>query len=140
MEEDTELQAHAAELQLKGQAALTRQERLTRQRALDKLQLPSFYDICKVARGGRAGGGRSAAAGEGMGGCGVQKGRSFSRSSKRSIGRNCHPSSCWDGRVHPLWWCTWEVGEGRHNLERDWDWPREAGQMDRGKQADGVIV
>ncbi len=49
MEQDTELQAQLAALQQQGQAALTRQEKLQRQRSLDKLQLPGFVATCKAA-------------------------------------------------------------------------------------------
>jgi len=45
MAEDTELQAHLAELAAKGQAALTREEARARQRSLDNLGLPNFYQM-----------------------------------------------------------------------------------------------
>lgn len=48
MEEDTELLQHLDRVQREGQAALTREERLIRQRALDHLQVPSFATTCKV--------------------------------------------------------------------------------------------
>ncbi|KAG1680012.1 hypothetical protein FOA52_007076 [Chlamydomonas sp. UWO 241] len=48
MEGDTELQAHLARLGKQGQAELTRAERITRQRALDKLDLPAFGVTCKT--------------------------------------------------------------------------------------------
>eukprot|EP00798_Chlamydomonas_sp_ICE-L_P030330 gene30330-35323_t len=47
MEEDSEFQLHLAELKAKGQAALTREERVKRQRSLDTLGVPSFYAMSK---------------------------------------------------------------------------------------------
>ena len=55
MAADPELLAHMAEVQREGQAALTRREALTRQRALDRLQLPSFSATCKVCGTGWGG-------------------------------------------------------------------------------------
>ena len=52
MGQDLELQQHLAELKRSGQPELTRQERITRQRALDKLNVPSFIKTCKVWFGG----------------------------------------------------------------------------------------
>ena len=60
MGQDLELQQHLAELKRSGQPELTRQERITRQRALDKLDVPSFIKTCKVWF---AGGGGAHAAG-----------------------------------------------------------------------------
>jgi hypothetical protein len=51
---DTELQASLARLAEKGQAELTRAERITRQRALDTLDVPAFGATCKVPGGPRA--------------------------------------------------------------------------------------
>ena len=48
MDTDMEQQDRMAELQRVGQAAMTRQERITRQRALDHLDLPAFSSICEV--------------------------------------------------------------------------------------------
>ena len=48
MGKDLEQQAQMAQLELVGQAELTRQEKVARQRALDKLGLPSFAKTCKV--------------------------------------------------------------------------------------------
>ncbi len=48
MEQDTELQQYLQQLAKSGQQALTREERLKRQRSLDKLGVPSFYAVCKV--------------------------------------------------------------------------------------------
>jgi hypothetical protein len=48
METDDELKKYMADLQQVGQAALTRAERLERQRALDRFNLPSFASTCKV--------------------------------------------------------------------------------------------
>lgn len=50
MEQDTELQQYLQQLAKSGQQALTREERLKRQRSLDKLGVPSFYAVCKVGR------------------------------------------------------------------------------------------
>ncbi|GLC47384.1 hypothetical protein PLESTB_001360400 [Pleodorina starrii] len=47
MEQDTELQQHLAALAAAGQQALTRDERLKRQRSLDALGAPSFYATCQ---------------------------------------------------------------------------------------------
>ncbi|GFR40117.1 hypothetical protein Agub_g671 [Astrephomene gubernaculifera] len=47
MEEDVELQEHLTTLAAAGQQALTREERLKRQRSLDALGAPSFYATCK---------------------------------------------------------------------------------------------
>lgn len=49
METDTELQTNMAKLQSMGQAALTREERVKRQRSLDSLNLPSFGRVLKVS-------------------------------------------------------------------------------------------
>ncbi|KAG2430407.1 hypothetical protein HXX76_009932 [Chlamydomonas incerta] len=46
MEADTELKEHLAALEASGQQALTREERLKRQRSLDALGAPSFYATC----------------------------------------------------------------------------------------------
>ena len=53
MEEDTELQQHLAQLQAKGQAALSREDKVRRQRSLDAMGLPSFYAMSKVCSRGR---------------------------------------------------------------------------------------
>ncbi|EFJ49515.1 hypothetical protein VOLCADRAFT_89786 [Volvox carteri f. nagariensis] len=47
MEQDLELQRHLAALAAAGQQALTREERLKRQRSLDALGAPSFYATCQ---------------------------------------------------------------------------------------------
>lgn len=48
MEQDEEFKKQQSDLQKVGQAALTREERLIRQRALDRLNVPSFHATCKV--------------------------------------------------------------------------------------------
>lgn len=48
MNQDVELQQHLAALAAAGQQALTREERLQRQRSLDDLGAPSFYTTCQV--------------------------------------------------------------------------------------------
>lgn len=48
MEQDIELQATLAALAQKGQAALTREERLARQRSLDALGAPPFERVMRV--------------------------------------------------------------------------------------------
>lgn len=50
MESDTELQATLASLQAVGQAALTREERIKRQRSLDSLGVPPFGQKLQVLR------------------------------------------------------------------------------------------
>ncbi|GIL44041.1 hypothetical protein Vafri_1610 [Volvox africanus] len=47
MEQDVELQRHLEILAAAGQQALTREERLKRQRSLDALGAPSFYATCQ---------------------------------------------------------------------------------------------
>ncbi|KAG2448117.1 hypothetical protein HYH02_006702 [Chlamydomonas schloesseri] len=49
MEADAELKEHLAALEAAGQQALTREERLKRQRSLDALGAPSFYATCAEA-------------------------------------------------------------------------------------------
>jgi hypothetical protein len=53
MESDGELQATLAALAQKGQAALTREERVARQRSLAGLGAPSFTRVCQVRRPAR---------------------------------------------------------------------------------------
>eukprot|EP00955_Chlamydomonas_euryale_P095864 364965-Chlamydomonas_euryale.AAC.16 len=48
MEVDGELQAHLAQLAKQGQAKMTREEQRQRERALNKLNVPSFGATCKV--------------------------------------------------------------------------------------------
>lgn len=55
METDTELKEHLAALEASGQQALTREERLKRQRSLDALGAPSFYATCAVRGSGHCG-------------------------------------------------------------------------------------
>lgn len=50
MAEDKELQAHLQDLTSRGQAALTRDEKMQRQRSLESLGLPSFYNVVKVGQ------------------------------------------------------------------------------------------
>ncbi|KAF5829463.1 Fe-S oxidoreductase [Dunaliella salina] len=47
MNADVEFQQHLKSLAAKGQAALTREERLKRQRSLDSLGVPSFYAVAQ---------------------------------------------------------------------------------------------
>mmetsp|Transcript_8401 Transcript_8401/g.25386 ORF Transcript_8401/g.25386 Transcript_8401/m.25386 type:complete len:282 (-) Transcript_8401:1089-1934(-) len=49
MEVDGELQAHLAQLAKQGQAKMTREEQRQRERALNKLNVPSFGATCKAA-------------------------------------------------------------------------------------------
>jgi hypothetical protein len=49
MDQDSELQDHLAKVQQQGQAALTREERIKRQRSLDQLNVPSFARMCADA-------------------------------------------------------------------------------------------
>lgn len=58
MEGDTELQQHLQRLSESGQQALTREEKMKRQRSLDNLGVPSFYAVCKVRGVARGGGTR----------------------------------------------------------------------------------
>jgi len=44
---DTELQAHLASIATKGQASLTREERMKRQRSLENINAPDFMQLCK---------------------------------------------------------------------------------------------
>eukprot|EP00983_Pelagomonas_calceolata_P103055 1158876-Pelagomonas_calceolata.AAC.1 len=53
MEADVDFQQHLKSLAAKGQAALTREERLKRQRSLDSLGVPSFYAVAQVRVGMR---------------------------------------------------------------------------------------
>lgn len=48
MASDTEQQKLQQLLNIKGQAALTREERRKRQRSLDAIDAPSFYALCEV--------------------------------------------------------------------------------------------
>lgn len=48
MDADVEFQQHLQSLAARGQAALTREERLKRQRSLDSLGVPSFYAVAQV--------------------------------------------------------------------------------------------
>jgi hypothetical protein len=48
MDADVEFQQHLKSLAARGQAALTREERLKRQRSLDNLGVPSFYALSQV--------------------------------------------------------------------------------------------
>ncbi len=50
MEGDAELQTTLAALAQRGQAALTREERLQRQRSLDVLGVPPFEQVLRVGR------------------------------------------------------------------------------------------
>lgn len=49
MDQDLELQDHLAKVQQQGQAALTREERIKRQRSLDQLNVPPFARMCAGA-------------------------------------------------------------------------------------------
>ena len=50
MDESEEFKITAANLKRLGQAKLTKEERLKRQRALDKLGIPSFAEFMKMKR------------------------------------------------------------------------------------------